>query len=87
MSNIAEARRLLKQLDSTLDEIDREPIGNDDPLLYEEECIEIYGTPEYVGNDPIKITHTCRNDLGTVMIMESSPLYDVIMAVVEDDDE
>lgn len=86
MSNVSKARRLLNKLDGTLDAIDQEPIDDDAPLLYEERCIKIYGTPEYVGNDPIKIKHTCRSDLGTIMIMEYSPLYDAIMAVVEDDD-
>lgn len=77
-------RRLANEMKEVADEIDRTPIPKDAPLLYEERCVEIYGSPEHFGDNALFIHHTCRDDLGTVMIKEYSPIHNALQEVINE---
>lgn len=77
-------RRLSTELKEIADEIDRDPIPEDAPLLYEEMCLEIYGSAPHFGGDALYLKHTCRDDLGVVMIKEKSPIHTALQTVIDE---
>lgn len=81
-----EVRRVASELRNIADKMDHSPVPKNAPVLYEEMCIKIYGTPEVMGGANLYVEHTCRNDLGVVMIQDRSPLFDAILSCIGGED-
>jgi hypothetical protein len=76
-------RRLAEEIKELTHEIDRCPISDDAPLLYEEHNLELYGSPDHYGGDSYYLKHTGRDDLGTVLVKPHSPVHDALSVLAD----
>lgn len=80
-----ELRRLASELNNLADEMDRTPVPDGAPVLYEDVHVTIYGTPESYGGEDLYLQHTGgRSDMGVVMVSEANTLHNVISSFVEE---
>lgn len=85
MSEVGDLRRIQDEIDDVVESLQRTPVPKDAPIVYEENCITVYGTPEHYGGDAFYIEHTCRNDLGVVLVKEHSALHPLLQELKLDE--